>query len=84
MPKVKPVKTAKDLPLNASAMHPCMLLTFMRPHLEYRELSCEGERPQFVLFTLGVEVDGATYVGKGTASHRRTVGAKTTFPFVGF
>ncbi|XP_026313994.1 uncharacterized protein LOC113225796 isoform X6 [Hyposmocoma kahamanoa] len=65
-PKVKPPKTAKDLPLNAGAMHPCMLLTFMRPHLEYRELAIEGDRPQNMLFTLGVDVDGATYVGKAS------------------
>lgn len=71
VPKVKPAKTAKDLPLNAGAMHPCMLLTFMRPHLEYRELAIEGDRPQNMMFTLGVDVDGATYVGKGNAPPTR-------------
>ncbi|XP_026761752.2 uncharacterized protein LOC113520578 isoform X2 [Galleria mellonella] len=60
------VKPPKVLPLNAAAMHPCMLLTYMRPHLEYRELAVEGDRPQNMLFTLGVDIDGATYVGKAS------------------
>ncbi|XP_059050160.1 double-stranded RNA-specific editase B2-like [Achroia grisella] len=60
------VKPPKAVPVNASAMHPCMLLTYMRPHLEYRELAVDGDRPQNMLFTLGVDVDGATYVGKAS------------------
>ncbi|KAM3957782.1 double-stranded RNA-specific editase B2 isoform 2-T2 [Aphomia sociella] len=60
------VKKPKELPLNARAMHPCMLLTYMRPHMEYRELAVEGDRPQNMLFTMGVEVDGTTYVGKAS------------------
>ncbi|XP_063825869.1 double-stranded RNA-specific editase B2-like isoform X2 [Ostrinia nubilalis] len=59
-------KPPKELPLNAAAMHPCMLLTYMRPHLEYRELAAEGDRPQNMLFTMGVDVDGATYIGKAS------------------
>ncbi|KAI5637288.1 double-stranded RNA binding motif domain-containing protein [Phthorimaea operculella] len=45
-------------------MHPCMLLTYMRPHLEYRELAVDGDKPQNITFTLGVDVDGSTYIGK--------------------
>ncbi|XP_069359616.1 double-stranded RNA-specific editase 1 isoform X2 [Maniola hyperantus] len=56
----------KILPENASSMHPCMLLTYMRPQLEYRELGAEGERPQNMLFTMGVDVDGTTYMGKAS------------------
>lgn len=62
-------KKPKELPPNASTMHPCMLLTYMRPHLEYRELCVEGDRPQNMLFTMGVDVDGATYIGKGESRH---------------
>ncbi|XP_049873363.1 double-stranded RNA-specific editase B2-like isoform X2 [Pectinophora gossypiella] len=58
------VAKKKELPANAAAMHPCMLLTYMRPHLEYRELAVDGDRPQNILFTLGVDVDGSTYIGK--------------------
>ncbi|KAJ8731069.1 hypothetical protein PYW07_004233 [Mythimna separata] len=63
---LEPTKKGKELPGNASQMHPCMLLTYMRPHLEYRELAVEGDRPQNMLFTMGVEVDGTTYVGKAS------------------
>ncbi|XP_045773397.1 double-stranded RNA-specific editase B2-like isoform X2 [Maniola jurtina] len=56
----------KVLPENAASMHPCMLLTYMRPQLEYRELGVEGDRPQNMLFTMGVDVDGTTYTGKAT------------------
>ncbi|XP_047029756.1 double-stranded RNA-specific editase 1-like isoform X2 [Helicoverpa zea] len=59
-------KKAKELPLNAAHMHPCMLLTYMRPHLEYRELAADGDRPQNMLFTMGVDVDNATYIGKAS------------------
>lgn len=57
-------KKPKELPANAVEMHPCMLLTYMRPHMEYRELAVEGDRPQNMLFTMGVDVDGNTYIGK--------------------
>ncbi|CAH0585405.1 unnamed protein product [Chrysodeixis includens] len=59
-----PPAPGKPLPPRAAAMHPCMLLTYMRPHLEYRELAVDGDRPQNMLFTMGVDVDGTTYVGK--------------------
>lgn len=58
-----PVKQ-KELPVNASSMHPCMLLTYMRPHVEYREVSAEGDRPQNMVFTIAVNVDGCSYIGK--------------------
>ncbi|KAL0838473.1 hypothetical protein ABMA28_016602 [Loxostege sticticalis] len=69
-PRARPApgakKPPKEVPLNAAAMHPCMLLTYMRPHLEYRELAAEGDRPQNMVFTMGVDVDGATYIGKAS------------------
>lgn len=63
-PEPAPAAPHKPLPPRPAAMHPCMLLTYMRPHLEYRELAVDGDRPQNMLFTMGVEVDGTTYVGK--------------------
>ncbi|XP_013145743.1 PREDICTED: uncharacterized protein LOC106108929 isoform X2 [Papilio polytes] len=59
-------KKAKTLPADASSMHPCMLLTYMRPALEYRELAAQGDRPQNMLYTFALDVDGATYVGKAS------------------
>ncbi|XP_045448151.1 uncharacterized protein LOC123656525 [Melitaea cinxia] len=53
----------KSLPEAAARMHPCTLLTYMRPQLEYRELAASGAPPA-TLFTLAVDVDGRTYVGK--------------------
>ncbi|XP_047503422.1 spermatid perinuclear RNA-binding protein-like isoform X1 [Pieris napi] len=61
-PKPKKVKT---LPENAAEMHPCMLLSYMRPMQEYRELGVQGDRPQNLIYTIGVEVDGATFIGQG-------------------
>ncbi|KAG6456478.1 hypothetical protein O3G_MSEX009744 [Manduca sexta] len=58
--KAKP----RVLPLNAANMHPCMLLTYMRPQQEYRELGVAGDRPQNMIFTVGVHVDGEVYTGK--------------------
>lgn len=63
-PKPKLPMKRKELPPNASTLHPCMLLTYMRPGLEYRELAVSGDKPQTMLFTMGVDVDGATYIGK--------------------
>lgn len=59
-------KKAKVLPGNAGSMHPCMLLTYMRPALEYRDVAAEGDRPQNMLYTVALDVDGQTYLGKGT------------------
>ncbi|XP_075978296.1 DISCO Interacting Protein 1 isoform X3 [Anticarsia gemmatalis] len=61
-----PKSKLKELPLNAGAMHPAMLLTYMRPHLEYREVAVEGDRPQNMTFTMAVDVDGHTFVGKAS------------------
>lgn len=58
-------KKPRELPPNPSEMHPCMLLTYMRPQLECREVSVEGEKPQNMLFTMAVDVDGRSYFGKG-------------------
>ncbi|XP_004923687.1 uncharacterized protein LOC101741377 isoform X2 [Bombyx mori] len=62
----KPSKPAKikTLPSNASTMHPCMLLAYMKPAQEYRELAVDGDKPQNMMFTIGLVVDGKTYVGK--------------------
>ncbi|XP_063364001.1 double-stranded RNA-specific editase 1 [Cydia amplana] len=65
-PKPKPAMKRKELPPNAATLHPCMLLTYMRPGLEYRELAISGDKPQTMLFTMGVDVDGATYIGKAS------------------
>ncbi|XP_050350759.1 double-stranded RNA-specific editase B2-like isoform X2 [Nymphalis io] len=55
---------ARALPAGAGAMHPCMLLTYMRSQLEYRELPPEGDRQHNLVFTMAIDVDGATYVGR--------------------
>ncbi|XP_060803258.1 uncharacterized protein LOC106142326 isoform X2 [Amyelois transitella] len=65
-PPAKKPKEPKELPLNAPAMHPAMLLGYMRPNVEYRELQVEGDRPQNMVFTVGVEVEGSTFVGKAS------------------
>lgn len=61
----RPPMKRKELPPNAASLHPAMLLTYMRPGLEYRELAVTGDKPQTMLFTMGIDVDGATYIGKG-------------------
>ncbi|XP_073956610.1 double-stranded RNA-specific editase 1-like isoform X2 [Choristoneura fumiferana] len=65
-PRPKPPLKRKELPPNAASLHPAMLLSYMRPGLEYRELAVEGDKPQTMLFTMGVDVDGATYIGKAS------------------
>lgn len=55
---------AKALPESAASMHPCTLLAHMRPQLEYRELAASGQPPHNTLFTMAIDVDGHTYVGK--------------------
>ncbi|VVD04664.1 uncharacterized protein LOC126968985 [Leptidea sinapis] len=54
----------RQLPPKALEMHPCMLLTYMRPHQVYRELQVEGRGPPNLTFTVGVDVDGHTFTGK--------------------
>ncbi|XP_039753416.1 double-stranded RNA-specific editase 1-like isoform X2 [Pararge aegeria] len=67
-PKAKAPKP-RALPDNAASMHPSMLLAYMRPQLEYRELGVQGGRPPHTLFTMGIDVDGTTYTG--TASNKK-------------
>nr|XP_026486496.1 double-stranded RNA-specific editase B2 isoform X2 [Vanessa tameamea] len=55
---------AKALPAGAAAMHPCMLLTYMRSQLEYRELPPEGGHQHNLVFIMAIDVDGVTYVGR--------------------
>ncbi|XP_048478582.1 uncharacterized protein LOC119693052 isoform X2 [Plutella xylostella] len=66
--RARPPKVSKPkvLPSNAARMHPCMLLTYMRPRLDYRELSAEGDKPQNMIYTVAVDVDSVTYIGKAT------------------
>ncbi|CAH0715203.1 unnamed protein product, partial [Brenthis ino] len=59
-------KAAKEVPARAGAMHPCMLLAYLRPQLAYRELPAQGTAPQNMLFSMAVDVDGNTYVGTAT------------------
>ncbi|XP_052741554.1 double-stranded RNA-specific editase 1 isoform X2 [Bicyclus anynana] len=65
-PRAKAPPKKRTLPDNAASMHPSMLLSYMRPQLEYRELSVEGDRPQNMMFTMGIDVDGTTFMGKAT------------------
>ncbi|XP_046965616.1 double-stranded RNA-specific editase B2 isoform X2 [Vanessa cardui] len=58
-----PART-KALPAGAAAMHPCMLLTYMRSQLEYRELPPEGDRQHNLVFAMAIDVDGQTFVGR--------------------
>ncbi|CAK1580700.1 unnamed protein product [Parnassius mnemosyne] len=67
--RAKQPKKPKQLPADAAHMHPCMLLTYMRPALAYRELAARGDRPQNMQYTIGLDVDGVTYVG--TASNKK-------------
>lgn len=64
----KPGKKPRTVPTNAAAMHPCMLLTYLRPNLEYRELDAHGDKPQQMTYTVGVTVDGKVYTGQGNHS----------------
>ncbi|KAJ0176363.1 hypothetical protein K1T71_007542 [Dendrolimus kikuchii] len=64
-PKAPKAKGPRVLPANAAAMHPCMLLTYMRANLDYREVSAMGDRAQNMLYTASVDVDGHTYMGTG-------------------
>ncbi|CAG4982555.1 unnamed protein product [Colias eurytheme] len=62
-PKVPKQRT--EIPANAGSMHPCMLLTYMRPRTLYRILACTGDRPQNYEYKMAIDVDGATFVGTG-------------------
>lgn len=54
----------KELPPNATNIHPVMLLNQMRPGLTYVELNRVGNPPN-TMFTLAVDVDGVEYTGTG-------------------
>ncbi|XP_038220751.1 double-stranded RNA-specific editase B2-like isoform X2 [Zerene cesonia] len=61
----KAAKQRSEVPSGAGAMHPCMLLTYMRPRTLYRVLACTGDRPQNYEYKMAIDVDGATFVGTG-------------------
>ncbi|XP_047344126.1 mediator of RNA polymerase II transcription subunit 15-like isoform X2 [Vespa velutina] len=52
----------KELPPNATNIHPVMLLNQMKPGLTYVEISRLGNPPN-IMFTLAVEIDGVGYTG---------------------
>lgn len=54
----------KELPPNATNIHPVMLLNQMKPGLTYVEISRLGNPPN-IMFTLAVEIDGVGYTGSG-------------------
>lgn len=54
----------KELPPNATTIHPVMLLNQMRPGLTYTEVSRVGNPPN-TMFTLAVDIDGQEYTGTG-------------------
>lgn len=61
--ETKPV-IQKELPANATTVHPVMLLNQMRPGLAYSEVARVGNPPN-TMFTLGVDIDGTEYTGTG-------------------
>lgn len=63
VPVNKPI-VQKDLPPNATTIHPVMLLNQMRPGLTYHEVSRVGNPPN-TMFTLGVHVDEQEFTGAG-------------------
>ncbi|XP_066594943.1 uncharacterized protein [Prorops nasuta] len=52
----------KELPSNATSIHPVMLLNQMKPGLTYTEVNRVGNPPN-IMFTLAVEIDGVQYTG---------------------
>jgi dsRNA-specific ribonuclease len=58
----------KELPPNATTIHPVMLLNQMRPGLTYTEVSRAGNPPN-TMFTLAVEIEGQEYTG--TAKNKK-------------
>lgn len=65
----KKEKKPRLLPENARSMHPCTLLTYMKPGLSYQETGVEGDKPQNTKFTISVEVEGHTF--SGTANNKK-------------
>lgn len=64
IPHVQKTPVQKELPPNATNIHPVMLLNQMRPGLTYVELNRVGNPPN-TMFTLAVEIDGIEYTGTG-------------------
>ncbi|XP_034187992.1 double-stranded RNA-specific editase 1 [Osmia lignaria lignaria] len=58
----------KELPPNATNIHPVMLLNQMRPGLTYIELN-RASNPPNTMFTLAVDIDGVEYTG--TAKNKK-------------
>lgn len=61
---VQKTPVQKELPPNATNIHPVMLLNQMRPGLTYVELNRVGNPPN-TMFTLAVDIDGIEYTGTG-------------------
>lgn len=61
---VQKTPVQKELPANATNIHPVMLLNQMRPGLTYVELNRVGNPPN-TMFTLAVDIDGIEYTGTG-------------------
>lgn len=64
--------TQKELPPNPTNIHPVMLLNQMRPGLTYVEVNRLGNPPN-TMFTLSVEVNGASYSGTGMCTFYGTI-----------
>ena len=56
-------KPAKQVPENAAAMHPVMVLHQMRPGVQYNisQLNKEGK----IFFAVSSDIDGQTFIGEG-------------------
>ncbi|KOX70266.1 Double-stranded RNA-specific editase 1 [Melipona quadrifasciata] len=65
---VQKTPVQKELPVNATNIHPVMLLNQMRPGLTYIELNRVGNPPN-TMFTLAVDIDGIEYTG--TAKNKK-------------
>lgn len=71
--KRKTAEIQKELPKNATTIHPVLLLNQIRPGLTYHEISRVGDPPN-TIFTLGVHVEGQKFTGAG-----KTFGIKFSF-----
>ncbi|OAD58544.1 WW domain-binding protein 11 [Eufriesea mexicana] len=65
---VQKTPVQKELPPNATNIHPVMLLNQMRPGLTYVELNRVGNPPN-TMFTLAVDIDDVEYTG--TAKNKK-------------
>ena len=66
------VVVQKELPPNATTIHPVMLLNQMRPGLTYTEVSRLGNPPN-TMFTLAVDIEGQEYNGTGKFYFEKTL-----------